>query len=34
MKHALKPTLSADNLGDATVREIERIARDLIERGK
>ncbi len=33
MKCALSPMRSADNLKDATVREVERIARELIERG-
>ncbi len=34
MKCALISPPSADNLKDATVREVERIARELIERGK
>ncbi len=34
MKHALLVPPSADNLKDATIREIERIAKELIERGK
>lgn len=33
MKHALMSPPSADDLTDATVREVERIARELIERG-
>ncbi len=33
MKHALISPPSADTLKDATVREVERIARELIERG-
>ncbi|SQE00677.1 conserved hypothetical protein [Parafrankia sp. Ea1.12] len=33
MKCALSPMLSADNLKDATVREVERIARELLKRG-
>jgi hypothetical protein len=33
MKHALMSPPSADNLTDATIREMERIARELIERG-
>ncbi len=34
MKFALPLPPSADNLRDATIREIERIAKELIERGK
>lgn len=32
-KHALFRAPSADNLADATAREIERIARELLKRG-
>mgnify|MGYP001443398576 CR=1 FL=1 len=33
MKCALLSALPADNLKDATIREIERIARELLKRG-
>ncbi len=33
MKHALPVPPSADNLKEATIREIERIAQELVERG-